>query len=379
MRLRGRRQRPPVKFRQDGHVADVRKAESIDDVLVGLDGHPAASAPGTGDEAPDVRHTSAASLGNDGAPGATGASEIQAPERDGRQALDRSEQRGAGEALKDDGAQPTEQQVETPGFRGPLESALRHWNLALPPVILLVAAGAAIGLTRDPTYESEARISVGRVDAPVYTLDDALIANASLARSYARILGAEPVVREAARDVGLSADDARDRLTASPLTGSTLILVEAEGDSESQAVGLANAAARRLIVYIERLNRRQESTSLLNRFRRAGAALERARTRLRQLQQNPNASADALAQARVDLLTARTRAEATGLQYRNNEAGGLSTEGLLQMAVPAVDADSDKWSVLQRLMLLGLGAGLLLGLALALLRENRGLLKRSRA
>ncbi len=268
--------------------------------------------------------------------------------------------------------------AERAGFRGPLESALRRRTLTLIPVLLLVAAGAAIGLLRDPVYDSEARVNVGRADAPVYSLDDTLVANAALARSYGRFLAAEPVVRDAAREVGISYDAARERLTGSPLPGSTLIAVEAEGGSEREAVDLANAAAGGLIVYVEALNRRQESTSLLNRLRRAGTALDAARTRLRQLQREPDAGEDAIARARVDLYTAQVRADATGLQYRNNEAGGLSTKGLLQLAVPASAADSDRWSALQRLMLIGLGGGLLLGLGFALMRENRELLKRAR-
>lgn len=245
------------------------------------------------------------------------------------------------------------------------------------PVLVLVALAAVIGLMRDPTYESEARVSVGRVDAPVYTLDDVLIANTTLARTYGRVLNAEPVMQAAAADVGISTAEARESLSGSPIPGSSLIEVAAERKSKGEAIALANAGAAQLIRYIEDLNRRQESTSLLNRFRRAGADLDRARVRLQRLQRNRDVSAAAVARARVNLYTAEARAEATRINYRANEAGGLSTKGLLQLAVPAVTADSDRSSVLQRLILIGLGAGLLLGFVLALLRENRALLARS--
>jgi uncharacterized protein involved in exopolysaccharide biosynthesis len=266
---------------------------------------------------------------------------------------------------------------QTPQFRGPLESAFRHRGLVLLPVLALVAAGAVIGLLREPDYEAEARVSVGRVDAPVYTLDELLIANTTLARNYARLVGAEPVVEPAASSVGIDASDARDDVSGSPLPGSSLISVEAKGDSEAEAVALANATSRALITYVEDLNRRQESGSLLNRFRDAARQFDAARRRLQRLQRQ-GARPAAVDRARLDFFTQQARTEAIRLQYRNNE-GGLPPEGLLQLALPAVDADSDRWSVLQQLMLIGLGAGLVLGLGLALLRENRALLSRARA
>ena len=262
-------------------------------------------------------------------------------------------------------------------FRGPLESAFRHRWLAIAPILVLVALGTVIGLVRQPDYDAEARISVGRVDAPVYTLDEVLIANATLARNYARLVGAEPVVDPAAQAVSIDADDARDRVNGSPLPGSSLISVEATGDSEDEAVALANATAAALIKYVEQLQRQQESGSLLNSFREAARRFDAARRRLQRLQRQ-GASTAAIDRARVEFFTQQARTEAVRLQYRNNE-GGIPPEGLLQLALPAADADSDRWSVLQQLMLIGLGAGLVVGLGLALLRENRALLSRTGA
>lgn len=246
------------------------------------------------------------------------------------------------------------------------------------PIVVLVVLGALIGLLRDPVYDSEARVSVGRVDAPVYTLDDLLVANVTLARNYARVITAGPVVNPAAQKVGVDPEDVVDNLSASPVPGSSLISIEAEGDSENEAIALANTAAARLITYVERLNRNQAANNLLNRFRDAAARYDRAQARLRRVRSDPKATRQELAKARLDFFTEQARAEGTRTQYRNNE-GGLPSEGLLQLAVPATEADSDRWSVIQRLMLIGLGAGLIIGLGLALLRENRHLLTRAGA
>jgi hypothetical protein len=264
-----------------------------------------------------------------------------------------------------------------PQFRGPLEAAYRHRGLVIVPIVVLVAAAAVIGLLRNPTYEAESRISVGRVDAPVYTLDEVLIANTTLARNYARLAEAAPVARPAAREVGLTQDEAVDRVLASQVPGTSLIGIEAEGESEDEAIALANATAERLIAYVEELNLAQEGTNLLNRFRNAARDYGAAQERLQRLQRR-KASRTAIRRAQLNFFTEQARTEAARIQYRNNE-GGLPAQGLLQLALPAAQADSDRASVMQLLLLFGFGGGLVIGLGLALVRANRGLLSRRSA
>ena len=74
-------------------------------------------------------------------------------------------------------------------FVGPLESVFRYPLFAIVPVVALVLAGLAVGLLRSPVYTAEARISVGRVDVPAYTLQGVTVGNSTLAASYARALG----------------------------------------------------------------------------------------------------------------------------------------------------------------------------------------------
>jgi hypothetical protein len=265
-----------------------------------------------------------------------------------------------------------------PQFRGPLESALRHPKLAILPIVLLVAVGTALALVRDPVYEAEARINVGRPNAPVSSLDEVLFAHAAFARNYARLVGAEPVVRRAGRAAGMSPAEARDNLDGSPVPESSLISILAEADSEDQAATLANAGAAALIRYVERLNSRGDSPVLLGGFREAAREYEAARLRVERLRDDRDASARALAEARLDFFAAEARAGAIRDRYEDSQ-GGLPAKGLLQLALPAAGAESDRASVLQTLILIGLGAGVVLGLGLALVRENRGLLSRANA
>jgi hypothetical protein len=254
---------------------------------------------------------------------------------------------------------------------------MRNPLLTLVPVIALVLAGLAVGLLRSPVYTAEARINVGRVDVPAYTLQGVTIGNATLAGSYARALGASAVLERAARTVGISSDTARSRLASSPVPDSTLIRVEAEGDSSREAQALANAAAAALIEYVTKLNVRQQNSRSLARYRRAQASVEDARTRLLRLERE-RPDSRAAEEARLDLRTAELNARLVG--GRILQATVVPPpENLLQLVVPATTADSDRDEVLQRSLLIGLVGGLVLGCALALLRENGRLGRRAMA
>jgi uncharacterized protein involved in exopolysaccharide biosynthesis len=252
---------------------------------------------------------------------------------------------------------------------GPLESVLRHPRVVALPLVALVALALAIGIARPPQLTAEARVNVGRVDVPAYTLQGVITGNATLAASYARAMTAEAVVRDAARRADTTRRAARDGLAASPIPGSTLILVEGRAGDEDDAVALANGGARALIRYVTRLNRRERASGLLEDYRAALADVSRAERRVRRLTALRGADSPSVARARRQVAAARLEVDTVGNQYRAAEGTG-NDENLLQLIAPAATAASDRFDVLQRLLLLGLVAGALLGIALALLRAN---------
>jgi hypothetical protein len=263
-----------------------------------------------------------------------------------------------------------------PQFRGPLESALRHPALVLIPVLLCLGAGIAIGLLRDDQHDAEARINVGRADVPAFTLQNVVNGNAVLAASYARLISAPPVIDATARAAGVTPDEARDALSASHIPGSTLIRVEAEADLKNRAIAIANDGAKALIAYVERLRGVDESTELLGVYERASKTAQRRRARVAELQARKRVPAEDLEQARAELSRSLLRLQRLSALYRNSGANpNLST---LVVANPAADTDSDRWETTGKLALIGLGVGLLIGLALALIAENRALIGRRR-
>ncbi|MBA2348672.1 MAG: hypothetical protein H0V81_10295 [Solirubrobacterales bacterium] len=266
-----------------------------------------------------------------------------------------------------------------PVFVGPLESGLRHPAIALIPVILLVAAAVAVGLLREPEYTSQARVSVGRVDVPAYTLQGVVVGNSTLAAGYARAISAQPVVATAARETRLTEPEARSRLSASPVPGSTLIRVDAEGDSEAAAIQLANAGAKGLIAYIEQIELAQQQTGLLAEYRQSRDLVDEARRRFARLQESDEKDTARVRQARVDLELARLRTSGLKTRVRFDTAGETGLNNVLQLLAPAVEADSDRSSILQRLILIAVAAGAVLGAGLSLVRANRGLRRLRRA
>lgn len=261
-------------------------------------------------------------------------------------------------------------------FVGPLEAGLRHSLLVALPVVLLLAAGLAIGLARSPTYTAQADINVGRVDVPAYTLQGVVSGDVVLAASYARAGDAPAVIRPAARASGVTSDEARSRLDVSPVLGTTLVQVEARGPTERAAITLSNAAARSLISYAQNLNNQQFATGLLPQYRSALAQVARTRARLARLNASKTPDPVSIQQAQLDLSTAQLKAQSFSSEYLNQ--GGLPAPDDLQLITSAVRATSDRTSVLERLLLAGLAAGLVIGLLLAVARANAGLMTRRR-
>ena len=259
-------------------------------------------------------------------------------------------------------------------FTGPLEAMLRHPFLAILPVLLAVGAAVYFGIERDPVYTADARISVGRADVPAYTLQNVVIGNSTLAAGYARAIDAPAVLRAAAREAGIGPNDARARLEASPIPGSTLIRVEAEGPSEEASIALANAGSEALVAYVTRLNEEQDPSDLLDEYRRARTRVGRLERRLAALNRREEPPAAQIRRLQLDLEVASLEASTLNQQYRGARANTIAS--LLQVIAPADAAESDERSWLQRLILLAAAAGLLIGITLALLRANIRLIGR---
>lgn len=274
-----------------------------------------------------------------------------------------------------DGAPPAE-----PRIVGPLEAFLRHPILTLLPLLLLLAAAVAIGTQRDPEHTAKTRIQVGRDNVPPFYLQSVISGSQALAATYARTAYTEPVVQAAARGAGVPVEDVRGNLDGSQVGGSTLIEVEARADSSRAAIAMANSAAEAMVDYVISLTRNtDQSRELFDDYRAAQRRFHEADDRVRRLLGTDRARRrpELLRRARLAADTAKLRAEDLAARYRQSTTEQM-TASELDVIAPAATTESDREDVLQQLLVIGAVAGLVLGLALALLRSNWSLLRNLR-
>jgi hypothetical protein len=257
-----------------------------------------------------------------------------------------------------------------PAIAGPIEAFLRHPFVTLLPALLLVAGAIAIGVTRDPEYTAKARIVVGNSAVPSFYLQNVVIGNQQLAGTYARVIGAAPVVTRAAKQIGIPPAQAARDLSASPVASSTLIQVEGKGASERYTVALANAGADSLIRYVGRATGISgDARSLFREFKRAQGDARRAERQVQDLLKRSRRSSKELARRQLAEDTARLRASDLSNRYRAARSDAAQASRLTLIA-PAAKADSDRRDVLEGMIALAAVGGLVLGLAVALLLTN---------
>lgn len=243
----------------------------------------------------------------------------------------------------------------------------RNLPIVVLPVLLLVGVAVAIGLLRDPTYTSEARLNVGGLSLTQQSIPGYTTAVESLAVAYSRAIDAPAIVRPAARASGLSPTEVADSVSATPVQDSPVIRIRATSSDPDEAVKLAQAAAGALVEYAFQLNSgTTQSVPLRRRFLAASRNLRSAHAASARLK--PNTPRWRAAQTEEDL--ARLQMQTAAALYQQSQAG-QSTTNLVQRLAPAAPATSDRDSVLQQLAAAGLIAGLLIGVGLAVARENR--------
>ena len=273
---------------------------------------------------------------------------------------------------------------------GPLLAMWRHPRLVVLPMLVVLAAGLAVGYQRPPVYSAEAQLLVGRVDVEANAVPGFVSATQQLAATYARLVSTTVIAGRVATELQVPVREVSGKLQADPIPESSLIRVRTTAETSRRATALAAATSAQLIAFLEETNsnaaRRQAlqeeyrvSSQELQRAliarSNAEAALERAPA------SRVTAAQDVVAAARaaVDSLTLRRDSAAQAL---TDAQRGDADRGTLQLVSEARSAGSDRASRLQLVLAASLVIGGLLGLGLAMLKANRAVLRglrRSRA
>jgi hypothetical protein len=260
---------------------------------------------------------------------------------------------------------------------GVLTAMRKHWFTALLPLVVLLATATVLGLKRTPQYTATATLSVGAVfvNSPV-GIASAIQGTEALATVYSRVIDANEVVDGTARRLAERSLPNSGRVSATPLAETPIIRLTAVAASERQAVAVANAASAALADYVNREARSDdEATVLSRRYGRAALRYRRLRDESARLkrrydesptQENKRARDRAAAAAETALL------ERKGLLTSyESVVQGASSRPPLEVFATATAASSDRYRILQILLLTASVGGLLAGAALALLLELR--------
>jgi asparagine synthase (glutamine-hydrolysing) len=256
---------------------------------------------------------------------------------------------------------------------GVLEAMRWHWGLVLLPIVLLVGTAIAVGLIRQPVYTATTTLSVGFGAENPSSLPGSVTAAQALSESYSRAIAATPVTRRVARQTGISPQDVTDRISATPIPGTTVVKVRGSADSAGVAIATANTAAAALSNYVESLNgTRAGSPQVLTLFRRAEATYQDRLKSQSEIAETTDAEPSesneiALKQAQVATQVALLRKQSLASVYGSSQQAYVAP---LTVLTSATAASSDRTAKLELLIFVGLVAGLALGAALATVRAN---------
>ncbi len=261
----------------------------------------------------------------------------------------------------------------------PWQAALRRPFLVLVPVLMGLCVALGIGLTRHPVYEAEVRMGIKLTGNVPGALSGYGAGAEQLIQGYARSLSARQITEAVSRRTGLSAATLLQRTYASIIPGTPTFVIHARGPDANAAVEIATATAEELVRYVADVNSNvTQSERLLARY--STAQLERqeairerdeAESRYREVPSSSRRRALAAAQGEVKLTSDRVdNLEET--YYASTRSAGF--ESLVQvLATPRSDQDAatDRGATLQLLGFLGAIAGLVAGIALALILGSR--------
>jgi capsular polysaccharide biosynthesis protein len=270
---------------------------------------------------------------------------------------------------------PADENVERGGGDlGVVSAVLLYPFMVALCAVALCAGGLLLGYVRDPTYTASAELLVGNLSiSDPSAIPGAVGAAQSLAAVYARLIDANEVRDQV---TGAIEDGSSATVSATPIVESPLIRVTTTSTSEAAAVRSANVAGTSLAAYVNKLKSPGgEVRPIAREYRRAELRYEEKRDAFDHLSERIGASPTAsertaLSEANSDLQTAKLKRNALIGLYQRGQNIRVSQPNL-NLFRRATAATSDRSSTMQITGVIGLLAGLALGVALAMFRARR--------
>jgi capsular polysaccharide biosynthesis protein len=248
----------------------------------------------------------------------------------------------------------------------------RYWLTALLPLVLFVAAAVYTGVSREPNYTAETKLTAGRVDSgtPTSALAGFTTATQSLAETYSRSIHTDRILRKVAAATGTSPSLVSSSVTAAPIPNTPVFQVDAKASSPHLATKLSVLSSEALVRDVGRNVRvSRNSEELFSAYKAAAARENLAREQYRSYRMG-SASQSQLATAQTELKAASLRADALRQSYLASSQNQTGT-AVPQIIGRASDATSDRGRIMQILLFIAVVAGIVVGTALALIRGHR--------
>lgn len=251
-------------------------------------------------------------------------------------------------------------------------SAIRRNKLIIAVCAVAMAlAGVGYGFLRQPTYEATASLQVGQVNPNSPGFLGYVQSASSLATAFSRSIDAAPVLRTIDEKMGLSPSKAVGQLSAEPIPLSPIFQVIASGQSQSDAIRLANVAANAVIAFEGHSNSANpQANALLGSYHSAAIAVQSAKSEIHHLA-TAGASSARLLQAEAGLIAAQVKLKATGNAYTSAVVSQAPRKGLVTLLAGATTASNNRKSKAELYGFIGLLLGLGIGCCVAVIRERR--------
>jgi hypothetical protein len=190
--------------------------------------------------------------------------------------------------------------------------------------------------------------------------------------------------------LGINPGEASARLSAEPIPLSPSFNIVATGPTSKDAIDLANTTSKGVVVYEQRAASATspQAAALLKEYNSAAQTLQKAHALVQyytveESREHAEASksrhsnsmpSKASIQARAAEDEAKTRAEAIAASYKNvtnTAAGANPASSLVSIVAEATTTTNNRKSKVELYGLIGLFAGVIIGCAVAVLRERR--------
>jgi hypothetical protein len=292
-------------------------------------------------------------------------------------------------AAQDEGGAPLANRYVAPG-----QSALLHWRLVGLVTVVGLIFGLAYGVVRPPKYTSTATVYVGKTLSLNNTAAIAGFALAAqeIAADYSRLISSSTVVTAASTYLGHHGD-LDGTLSASPIPQTPEITITAVASSQSRANALANAGSKALVATVTALN--ATSSSQLAKLVSSYQTLEQAINQDQQIVNSLNAEINSIeksgkgssqvsglqsqvATLQTTISTDTLQANAVQNQYQTLYAPLQQEQQVLTPLSSAAAQGSDRKKALELGAVVGIAAGLLLGVLIASLQDLRSAIPRRR-